>query len=183
MKNKINAYWLISALFLAVAALWGAVSRLSDVMGSDTICGIALIVFGVVSVLAAFTAGVRSVGSGWVLTEGLVSFCCGLAYIFSYVDYSLFTVDIVYIMGLWLMFLGISQIVRSSKKSRGFAAVVVTVTGVAAVFGGLALYVSPLADILQLSAGGALQVYSTTFQFMLAAILVVSRLLLKGSRK
>ena len=183
MKNKSNTYWLISALFLASAALWSAFSQLSEVMSTGTICGIALIVFGVISMLAAFTLGIRSAGSGWIMVEGLLSFFCGLSYIFSYVDYSLFTVDLVYIMGLWLMFLGISQIIRSNKKSRSFSSVVVMITGVLAVFCGLALYVRPVADLLQLSAGGALQVYSTTFQFMIAAILVVSRLLLKGSRK
>ena len=47
MKNKSNAFWIISAVFLSIAALWSAVSELSDVMENGTICGIALIVFGV----------------------------------------------------------------------------------------------------------------------------------------
>lgn len=183
MKNKSNVYWIISGIFLAVAALWGAVSGLSDVIGVGTVSGISLVVFGVISTLAAFTYGIRTNGSGWLLMEGIISFLLGLAYIFTYVDYALFTVDLVYIMGLWMMFLGISQISRMSKKSRGFGRVIATIMGILSVLGGLALYIKPVADLMQLSAGGYLQVYSITFQFLIAALTVVSRLLLRDSKK
>lgn len=183
MKNKSNAFWLISSIALATAALWGAVSGLSDVMGVSTVCGIALIIFGVVSILAAFTYGIRSNGSGWLLMEGIVSFLLGLAYMFSYVDYSLFTVDLVLIMGLWLMFLGISQTVRMNKKSKSFGRVLAVFTGVLAVLSGLSLYIKPVAELLEFAKGGALQVYSVTFQFLIATFLVLSRLAIKDSKK
>lgn len=183
MKSKANAYWIISGIFLALAALWGAVTELKNVMGAGTVSGIALIVFGVISTLAAFTYGVRANGSGWLLMEGIISFCMGLAYIFTYVDYALFTVDLVYIMGLWLMFLGVSQVSRMSKKSKGFGRVIAVIMGVVCVLSGLALYIRPVAELMQFSAGGYLQVYSTTFQFLIASLTVVSRLLLKDSKK
>lgn len=183
MKKKLNAFWVISAIFLGLGALWGAVSQLANVMGTSTVCGICLIIFGVVSMLAALSAGLKNSGSGWLLFDGVISFLCGLAYIFWYVDYALFTVDLTYIMGLWLMFLGISQIARTSGKlTLGLA--LVKFTGFLAILGGLALYVKPIAELLHISAGGFLQVYSTSFRLMIAAILVISRLLLKnGSRK
>lgn len=183
MKKKLNAFWIISAIFLSVAALWGAISELANVMGTGTVCGISLIIFGVISMLASFTSGLKSAGSGWLMFDGITSFFCGLAFVFWYVDYALFTVDLTYIMGLWLMFLGISQIARTSSGKRSFVSVIVMITGILAIMGGLSLFVKPVADILQISAGGTLQVYSTTFQLMLAAILVLSRLLLKDSSR
>ena len=182
MKKKLNAFWIISAVFLAVAAMWGAVSQLSNVLGASTVCGVALIVFGVISLLASFTKGFRNAGSGWLLLDAVTSFFCGLAYMFWYVDYKLFTVNIVYIMGLWLMFLGISQIACTSGK-RTFSLMLVKFTGVLGILGGLSLYVKPIADVLSFSAGGALSVYSTTFQLMIATLIVISRLLLKDSSR
>ncbi|MBQ4569093.1 MAG: hypothetical protein IJA62_03475 [Ruminococcus sp.] len=183
MKKTLNAFWIVSAIFLMIAALWGAVSDLANVMGASTVCGIALIIFGVVSMLAALSSGLKSSGSGWLMFDGVISFLCGLAYIFWYVDYALFTVDLTYIMGLWLMFLGISQIARTSGRLT-LALFVVKLTGFLAILGGLALYLKPAAELLQMSSGGFLQVYSTSFRLIIAALLVISRLLLRnGSRK
>lgn len=175
MKRTLNAFWIISAVFLGIAALWGVISGLANVMSTDTISGIALIIFGVISVLAFFTAGIKAAGSGWLLFDGIISFFCGLAFIFRYVDYALFNVDLVYIMGLWLMFLGISQTARSSHVSRSFGKVLMTITGVLALLGGLAMYVKPVSDLLQISAGRTLYFYSLSFQLFTAAILVISR--------
>ena len=182
MKSKTTAYWLISALFLATAAFWGVVSTLSEMMSPITMCGVALIAFGVISVIAAFTFGLKSSGSGWILAEGVFSFCFGLSYIFPYVNSMLFAVDLAFVMGLWLMFLGISQLIRSGRKGKSFAGVVVIITSVLSILSGLSLYVRPVAKLMQLSDGGILQVYSITFQLMIAALLVASRLLLKNSR-
>ena len=66
MKKTLNVFWIISSVFLALAALWGVITNLSDVMNKITVCGIALIIFGVICVLAAFTAGLKSAGSGWL---------------------------------------------------------------------------------------------------------------------
>jgi len=183
MKNKSNVYWLVSALFLGIAALWGAAEKLSGFMDLGTICGISLIVFGVISLVAAFNYGIRSTSGGWILTEGLLSFLIGLSYIFTSVDYSLFTLDLVYIMGLWLMFLGISQLIRTNKKSMTFGRVLALITSVMAIVGGLSLYVKPLAELFRFSRGGVLQVYSITFQFLIAALLVLSRLANKDSKR
>lgn len=182
MKRKLNAFWILSAVFLAVAAMWGAVYQLSTVIGASMVCGVALVIFAVISILAAFTKGLRNSGSGWFLLDGLTSFFCGLAYMFWYVDYKLFTVDISYILALWLMFLGISQISRTSGKTT-FALVVVKFTGVLGVLGGLSLFVKPIADLLSISAGGMFSVYSRTFQLILATLIVISRLLLKDSSR
>lgn len=182
MKKKLNAFWIISAVFLAVAAMWGAVSQLSNVIGSSMVCGVSLIIFAVVSLLAAFTKGLRSSGSGWFLLDAVTSFFCGLAYMFWYVDYKLFTVSLVYIMGLWLMFLGVSQIARTSGRNT-FSLVLVKFTGVLGILGGLSLYVKPIADVLSVSAGSTLSIYSTTFQLMIATLIVISRLLLKDSSR
>lgn len=182
MKRKLNAFWILSAIFLAVAALWGAVSQLSSVIGTSMVCGISLLIFAVVSILAAFTKGLRNAGSGWLLLDAVTSFFCGLSFMFWYVDYKLFTVDISFIMALWLMFLGISQIARTSGKNT-FGLVVVKFTGILGILGGLSLFVKPIADLLSISAGGHLQVYSTTFQLIVASLIVISRLLLKDSSR
>lgn len=182
MKKTLNAFWIVSAIFLGVAALWGVVSGLTQVMGQGTVCGIALVIFGVISVLAFFTAGVRAQGSGWLLFDGIISFFCGLAYIFSYVDNALFTVSLVYIMGIWLMMLGVSQIARAAHSGRNFGRVLMIATGVLAVLGGLSLYVKPVSDLLLISEAMKLCNYSVTFLLLIAAVLVVSRCFVKSRR-
>lgn len=176
MKKTLNAFWIISAVFLALGALWGVVSGLENVMSTGNVCGIALIVFGVISILAYFTAGIKASGSGWLLFDGVTSFFCGLSYIFSYVDYALFNVSLTYIMGLWLMFLGISQIARSNSISKSFGRGLMIATGVLGILGGLALYVRPVSDLLLISETMELCGYSLTFQLLVAALIVISRL-------
>ena len=95
MKKTLNIFWIISAVFLALAALWGVITDLSSVMDKITVSGVALIVFGVISVLASFTAGFKANGAYWLLFDGLTSFVCGLACIFWYVDATLFMFDLI----------------------------------------------------------------------------------------
>lgn len=183
MKKTLNAFWIISAIFLSVAALWGVFSGLASVMGSDTICGIGLLIFGVISILAYFTAGVKSAGSGWLLFDGLSSFTVGLAFIFSYVDMKLFTVNIVYILGLWLLFLGFSQIARMSRTSKGGGRALNIATGVLSVLGGLSLFVRPVSDFLLISEAMKLCQYNTTFLLLLAGVMVICRVFAKESSR
>ena len=175
MKKTLNAFWIISAVFLVFGALWGVVSGLSAVMSSYTICGISLVIFGVISVLAFFTSGVKVSGSGWLLFDGIISFFCGLSYIFQYVDNALFSVNLIYIMGLWLMFLGISQISRTAHLSKSFGRGLMYFTGVLGILGGLSLYVKPVSDLLLISEAMALFDYTLTFLLMFAAIIVIVR--------
>ncbi len=183
MKRTLNAFWIISAVFLMTGALWGVVSGLENVMSSDKVCGVALIVFGVISILGYFTAGVKSAGSGWLLFDGMMAFLCGLSYIFSYVDYALFNVSLTYIMALWLMFLGISQIARCQNISKSFGRGLMTATGILCVLGGLAFYVKPVSDLLLVSEALSLFGYSLSFQLVLATLLVLSRLMAKGNSR
>lgn len=183
MKKTLNAFWIISAIFLCIAALWGVFSGLSDVMSTDTICGIALLIFGVISILAYFTAGVKASGNGWLLFDGISSFTVGLAFVFSYVDMKLFTVNIVYILGLWLLFLGFSQIARMSRTSKGGGRVLNIATGVLSVLGGLSLFVRPVSDFLLISEAMKLCQYSTTFLLLLAGITVLCRVFSKETSR
>lgn len=179
MKKSLNVFWIISACFLAIAALWGSVSGLSGVMAVSTVCGISLVVFGVISVLASFTIGVKANGSGWLIFDGISSFFTGLAFIFGYVDRSLFTVDLIYILGLWLIFLGMSQVARNSKGSKGSGRFFGTATGVLGVVGGLSLYVRPISDFLLISEAMKLCAYTSTFLLLIAAVMVLCRLISK----
>ena len=183
MKKTLNAFWIVSAIFLCIAALWGVFSGLSDVMSTDTICGIALLIFGVISILAYFTAGVKVSGNGWLLFDGISSFTVGLAFVFSYVDMKLFTVNIVYILGLWLLFLGFSQIARMSRTSKGGGRVLNIATGVLSVLGGLSLFVRPVSDFLLISEAMKLCQYSTTFLLLLAGITVLCRVFSKETSR
>ena len=53
MKKTLNIFWIISAIFLALAALWGVLTGLSDVMAPITVGGISLIIFGVIALFVA----------------------------------------------------------------------------------------------------------------------------------
>ncbi len=177
MKKTHNVFWIISACFLAVAALWGSISPLSLVMASGTVCGIAMIVFGVISVLAFFTSGTGSNGRGWLLFDGIFSFIIGLSFLFGYVDASLFTVDLVVVMALWLMLMGMSQIARYSHASKSWGRFFAKATGVLSVVGGLSLFVRPFSDFLLISQAMRLCAYASTFLLLLSAVMIISRCL------
>ncbi|MGN0453374.1 MAG: hypothetical protein ACI4GZ_06195 [Ruminococcus sp.] len=179
MKKSLNAFWIISSIFLAVGALWGVISGLANVMGQYTVCGVVLVIFGVISFLAFFSAGVKSGGSGWLLFDAVTSFFTGLAFIFSYVDSALFTVDIIFILGLWLVFLGISQIARASHFGKSIGKVLMTGTGVLGVLGGLSLYIRPISNFLLISEGFKLCGYNITFLLLFASLIVLSRVFSK----
>ncbi|MDO5123815.1 MAG: hypothetical protein Q4D44_04015 [Eubacteriales bacterium] len=181
MKKAANAFWVISALFLAAGALWGVFSGLSAVMSSDTVCGVSLMIFGVISLLAYFTLGVKSRGAGWLLFDSAISFSVGLAFVFSYVDAVLFNVSLVYILGLWLLLLGVSQIARTSMFS-GAAKTMGTISGVLGALGGISLFVKPVSDFLLISEAMKLCGYSVTFMLIIAAVMVLCRLFSAGRK-
>lgn len=170
MKKTLNVFWIISAVFLALGALWGVITNLSGVMDKTTVSGIALIIFGVISVLAAFTAGLKSAGSGWLVFDGIISFVCGLACVFWYVDATLFMVDLIYILGIWLMMLGVSQISRASRMGRASAGrILMQITGFIGVLGGMTLFVRPLYELIPFSQ------YGVSFLLVTSAIMVIFR--------
>lgn len=178
MKKTLNVFWIISSVFLALAAMWGVITNLSDVMDKITVCGIALIIFGVICVLAAFTAGLRSAGSGWLMFDGIISFICGLACVFWYVDATLFTVDLIYIMGIWLMMLGVSQISRASRLGKkSFGRIVMIILGYIGILSGMTLFVRPLYELVPFSQ------YGMSFLLVTAALMVIFRCFAKQTSK
>ncbi|MBQ2687964.1 MAG: hypothetical protein IJF52_04975 [Clostridia bacterium] len=170
MKKTLNIFWIISAVFLALGALWGVITNLSEVMDKVTVSGIALIIFGVISVLAAFTAGLKSAGSGWLLFDGIISFICGLAAVFWYVDATLFMVDLIYILGIWLILLGVSQVSRASRLGKASAGkILMKITGYLGVLGGMTLFVRPVYELMPFSQ------YGMSFLLITASIMVIFR--------
>lgn len=170
MKKTLNVFWIISAVFLALGALWGVITNLSGVMDKITVSGIALIIFGVISILAAFTAGLKSNGSGWLVFDGIISFICGLACVFWYVDATLFMVDLIYILGIWLMMLGVSQVSRASLLSKASAGKILMVaTGYIGVLSGMTLFVRPLYELIPFSQ------YGVSFLLVTSAVMVIFR--------
>lgn len=170
MKKTLNIFWIISAVFLTLAALWGVITNLAGVMDKVTVSGIALIIFGVISVLASFTAGLKANGSGWLLFDGIISFICGLACVFWYVDATLFMVDLIYILGIWLMMLGISQVSRAGRLGKASAGkILMVVTGYIGVLCSMTLFVRPLYELIPFSQ------YGLSFLLITAAIMVIFR--------
>lgn len=178
MKKTLNIFWIISAVFLALAALWGVITNLASVMDKITVSGIALIIFGVISVLAAFTAGLKSAGSGWLLFDGIISFICGLACVFWYVDASLFMVDLIYILGIWLMMLGVSQVSRAGRLGKASAGkILMKITGYIGVLSGMTLFVRPLYELIPFSQ------YGVSFLLITSAIIVIFRCFAKQTSR
>ncbi len=178
MKKTLNIFWIISAIFLALAALWGVITNLSAVMDKITVSGVALIVFGVISILATFTAGFKANGAYWLLFDGFTSFICGLACIFWYVDATLFMVDLIYILGIWLMMLGVSQVSRAGRLGKASAGkILMQITGYLGVLGGMTLFVRPLYELIPFSQ------YGISFLLITAAIMVIFRCFAKQTSR
>ncbi len=178
MKKTLNVFWIISAVFLALAALWGVITNLEEVMDKTTVSGIALVIFGVISILAAFTAGLKSNGSGWLLFDGVISFICGLACIFWYVDATLFTVELIYILGIWLMLLGVSQVSRAGRLGKASVGkILMVITGYIGVLCSMTLFVRPLYEAVPFSR------YGVSFLLATSSVMIIFRCFAKQTSR
>ncbi len=180
--KKINVFWIVSAVFLILGAFWNVIPGLTSVMTQSVACGIALILFGVISFLAAFTFGVKAYGSGWLIFEGVCSVLLGIAFVVPEFSYSFFTVSLSIILGVWLIIMGLSQISRSSRMGKGAGRVINVATGVFALLGGLSVFVAPLSNTYLIS--GAIRIcdYNITYLLFISAILVICRCFAKGRK-
>ncbi len=179
-KNKF--FWIVSAVFLALAALWSVIPGLLGVMGQDTACGIALLIFGVISLLAAFAMGLRANGSAWYVFEAVFSVLLGIAFLVPSFSDSFFTVSLSVILGVWLVIMGLSQLARMGRTSKGAGRVINIITGVFALVCGLSVFAAPLSNLYLIS--GAIRIcdYNITYLLFAAAIMVLSRCFVKGRK-
>lgn len=180
--KKINIFWIVGAVFLALAALWNVIPGLTSVMSQNVACGISLILFGVISFLAAFTAGVKVSGSGWLIFEGVCSVLLGISFVVPSFSVSFFTVSISVVLGVWLIILSLSQLSRAGRMTRGAGRVINIITGVFALLGGLSVFVAPLSNMYFISQTIKICDYNISYLLFIAAILVISRCFAKGRK-
>ncbi len=180
--RKINVFWIVSAVLLVLASLWTVIPGLNSSLSQDIVCGIVLILFGVISVLASFSIGIKASGSGWILFEGFCSVLIGLAFVVPGFSDKLFTVSLSIVLGLWLLVLGLSQIARSSRIGGGAGHIAYIVSGVFATLGGLSVFVAPISNMFFISKTIKLCDYNVTYLLFIAGILVAARCFAKGRK-
>ena len=90
--------------------------------------------------------------------------------------------DLIYIMGLWLMMLGVSQLARASSVGRSFGKALMSITAVLGVLSGLSLYVRPVSDLLLISEAMKFCGYTLTFLLIVAVLMVISRCFARGRK-
>ena len=79
-------------------------------------------------------------------------------------------VDLIYILGIWLILLGISQISRASRLGKASAGrILMKITGFIGVLGGMTLFVRPLYELIPFSQ------YGVSFLLITSAIMVIFR--------
>ena len=87
-------------------------------------------------------------------------------------------VDLIYILGIWLMMLGVSQVSRASRLGKASAGKILMVaTGYIGVLSGMTLFVRPLYELIPFSQ------YGVSFLLITSAIMVIFRCFAKQTSR
>lgn len=113
MKVLTKVLWAIAGIALILAGCMAFFNPLAAFLVFEYICGGALILSGVLSIIAYIATNKVMLGAGWVLADGIISLLLGLLICFSRYNDQIFSITISMALGLWLMFSGVSETSRS----------------------------------------------------------------------
>lgn len=120
MKTSTKVLSVIAGILLITAGIWSFFSPFKAFIALEIVCGILLIVTGIIRVTSYFIQKKDEFCSGWVLFEGIISILCGAVFCFSQYSVEIFAITISVALGIWLMFMGVSQCSLSMQlKSLG----------------------------------------------------------------
>lgn len=128
MKKFVKVLWIIAGAALIVSGCFAFVSPQKAMVAFEIICGVALLVSGISSIVAYAATKKIMLGAGWVLADGILSAALGSIIVLSqisggiiadqYVTTAVFSVFIAILIAMWLLFFGVNSLMRSFELHR-----------------------------------------------------------------
>ena len=146
MNTFVKVLWVIAGIVLILGGCAAFFNPLSAYVVTEVIFGAALIISGIVSIIAYARTSKVMMGAGWVLADGILSLILGALICFSRYNEGLFAITISTFLGLWLLFSGSSETIRSfdlhklGAKGWGW----LTAWGIICILGGIAVFCNPV---------------------------------------
>lgn len=146
MKTFLKVLWVISGIVLILGGCVAFFNPFKAFVVTEVIFGAALIISGILSIIAYIRTQKYMLGAGWVLADGILSLILGLLICFSNYSDGLFAITVSTFLGLWLLFSGISQTIRSCDlhKLGAHGWGWLTAWGIICIFGGVAVFCNPV---------------------------------------
>ena len=109
-KTTSRVLWIIAGIFLIIAGI-GCMQNPGEILyGLPFIFGVAMMFSGIVDIVIFAMGHEYIAGSGWFLADGILTM---LMYLFVLNNGWFTTITISFILGMWLIFSGISKLVNS----------------------------------------------------------------------
>lgn len=149
-KTVSRVLWIVAGVLLIVAGGACMLHPGAALSGLSFLLGMAMLFSGVVDIMIFATAGSSIYGSGWFLVDGILTV---LLSIFLLCNQMFTMMTLPYILGMWLLFSGITKIVNSFDLRRfgvrGWGWV--TAFGLLMAAAGFLSFMDPLATAVTLS--------------------------------
>lgn len=146
MKTFLKVLWVIAGIVLILGGCAAFFKPFKAFVVTEVILGAALIISGIVSIIAYIRTQKHMLGAGWILAEGILSLILGLLICFSKYSNGLFAITVSTFLGLWLLFSGVSQMIRSfdlhKLGAHGWGWI--TAWGIICIIGGVAVFCNPV---------------------------------------
>ncbi len=149
MKHTLyKAIWLITGILLIVVGIIAACNPGATILSLALLFGIAILLFGIGSIVVYIVTRKYIFGSGWILADGIIA---TLLSIFLLCNQLTTAAMIPYIFGMWLIFSGVARLIGSFDMKKigisgwGFMTaigIIVMIIGFAALFHPLAAMVA-----------------------------------------
>lgn len=177
MTKSSKVISIIVGILLVFAGIWAFVSPLVAFIAIEYVCAAVLIVTGIASIINYVQIRKTELASGWPLFDGILSILCGLIFCFSRYNEAIFAISVSVALGIWLMFMGISQCSMSMKlKSAGTSGWGwITALGVISIICSITVFVKPIGAAIGTST------FLLGFLLIVAGISFFSRCFVKKS--
>lgn len=121
MKTFIKVLWIIAGVVLIVGGIAAFFNPLAGITTFEAICGFALAVSGIMSIIAYCASSKVMLGAGWILAEGILSLILGGVILVASFSNGIIATEITgmlakfvgWLLAFWLLFSGITHITRS----------------------------------------------------------------------
>ena len=141
-KTVSRVLWIVAGVLLIVAGGACMLHPGATLSGLSFLLGMAMLFSGVVDIMIFATAGSSIYGSGWFLVDGILTV---LLSIFLLCNQMFTMMTLPYILGMWLLFSGITKFVNSFDLRR------FGVRGLLMAAAGFLSFMDPLAAAVTLS--------------------------------
>ncbi|MCQ4023372.1 MULTISPECIES: HdeD family acid-resistance protein [unclassified Ruminococcus] len=153
MKVFIKVLWAIGGVLLLLAGLATFFNPLASIITVSYIIGGALLIAGLLNIIAYFASRKVMLGAGWVLADGILSIIFGAMICFGEYSKGFLTLTIGVLVGIWLLVSGINYLSRSFDMHRLHAKGWgwLTVWGILCIIAGVIVFCNPIITAINIA--------------------------------